>query len=124
MYKEKLNPICTDCKKLGKDCNGTTCQTWTGCVSYERDETPEAKQKRIFEHYKWELKRFASRTTPEALRFPIIQYVCGFPEIDAYEMAVSLAKDGVQIVFGNSANTKAQNAAEQRKFSSLLNANN
>lgn len=29
---EKLNPICTDCTKCGNGCNGTTCQTWTGCI--------------------------------------------------------------------------------------------
>lgn len=27
-----LNPICTGCKARGTTCNGTTCQTWTGCV--------------------------------------------------------------------------------------------
>ena len=29
---EKMNRMCADCLKLGKECNGTTCQTWTGCV--------------------------------------------------------------------------------------------
>ena len=27
-----LNPICTGCKARGTTCNGTTCQTWTGCI--------------------------------------------------------------------------------------------
>lgn len=27
-----LNSICNDCVYLGNTCNGTTCQTWTGCV--------------------------------------------------------------------------------------------
>ena len=29
---EKLNRMCSNCLKLGNDCKGTTCQTWTGCV--------------------------------------------------------------------------------------------
>lgn len=29
---EKMNRMCADCLKLGKECEGTTCQTWTGCV--------------------------------------------------------------------------------------------
>ena len=28
----KLNHMCSNCLKLGKECKGTTCQTWTGCV--------------------------------------------------------------------------------------------
>lgn len=27
-----LNPICTACKARGVTCDGTTCQTWTGCI--------------------------------------------------------------------------------------------
>lgn len=29
---EKMNSMCADCLKRGNGCNGTTCQTWTGCV--------------------------------------------------------------------------------------------
>lgn len=29
---EKLNPICIGCKARGATCDGTTCQSWTGCV--------------------------------------------------------------------------------------------
>lgn len=34
-----LNPMCYDCLKLNKDCKGTTCQAWTGCIYKEKDET-------------------------------------------------------------------------------------
>lgn len=30
--KEKINVMCTDCKCYKKDCQGTTCQVWTGCI--------------------------------------------------------------------------------------------
>lgn len=28
----ELNKMCKDCPIMGKDCNGTTCQDWTGCI--------------------------------------------------------------------------------------------
>lgn len=34
-HKEKigaLNSMCAGCLEHGKSCNGTTCQTWTGCI--------------------------------------------------------------------------------------------
>lgn len=27
-----LNPMCINCAKLNKSCNGTTNQVWTGCI--------------------------------------------------------------------------------------------
>ena len=33
--KYTLNSICENCARLGKNCNGTTCKTWTGCVMRE-----------------------------------------------------------------------------------------
>ena len=27
-----MNQICNQCASLGANCNGTECQTWTGCV--------------------------------------------------------------------------------------------
>lgn len=30
--KPIFNSMCVDCLNRGKSCNGTTCQTWTGCV--------------------------------------------------------------------------------------------
>lgn len=32
IYYSDLNVICFDCLERGKSCNGTTCQTWTGCI--------------------------------------------------------------------------------------------
>lgn len=31
----ELNKMCITCKCLGKSCNGTTEQVWTGCVYYK-----------------------------------------------------------------------------------------
>lgn len=27
-----VNAMCASCARFGKDCEGTTCQTWTGCA--------------------------------------------------------------------------------------------
>lgn len=29
---EHLNSMCLNCLNRGKSCEGTTCQTWTGCI--------------------------------------------------------------------------------------------
>ena len=31
-HRVLLNPICTDCVCLGKNCDGTINHVWTGCV--------------------------------------------------------------------------------------------
>ena len=35
IYYSDLNSICFNCKKCGKECKGTTCKTWTGCIHRE-----------------------------------------------------------------------------------------
>lgn len=32
---EDLNPMCRNCIRLDQDCEGTSCQTWTGCALKE-----------------------------------------------------------------------------------------
>lgn len=33
-----LNRMCLDCTERGQSCEGTTCQTWTGCI-YRKAKT-------------------------------------------------------------------------------------
>ena len=33
-----INPMCADCTLYGKDCQGTSCQTWTGCIYKQRTD--------------------------------------------------------------------------------------
>ena len=33
--KPQLNNMCVNCLERGKTCNGTTCQTWTGCIYHK-----------------------------------------------------------------------------------------
>lgn len=36
-----MNPMCNDCIRLGKDCNGTSNPVWTGCVYKEKAKKEE-----------------------------------------------------------------------------------
>ena len=104
---KKLNSMCETCARLNKDCEGTTCQAWTGCVYREED-----KQKRIFAFYKRDIIRLI-RTNPRGIRFNCIQYVCRFPNIDPVEMAASLQNDGFTILFDDSSISAKENAAHR-----------
>ena len=53
-------------------------------------------------------------------RFSVIEYICQFPAIDPYEMAVSIIKDGYQVVYDDSAISKADNEIKERKVNKLL----
>ena len=108
---KKLNNMCETCARLGKDCEGTTCQTWTGCVYRQED-----KEKRIFAFYKRDLIRL-SRTNPHGIRFNCIQYVCRFPNIDPVEMAASLQNDGFTILFDDSSIRAKEKAAHRAAVS-------
>lgn len=39
---KKLNSMCETCARLSKDCEGTTCQTWTGCVIVRKIKKKES----------------------------------------------------------------------------------
>lgn len=105
-----LNSMCANCAELGKTCEGTACQTWTGCVYYKED-----KSKRIFNYYKNSLINTSNRTNPGNIRYNVIEYVCSFPSIDPVEMAASLQKDGYTILFDDSSITTKQNKAKRHQ---------
>lgn len=75
---------------------------------------------RLFRNCKLQLIRTAEITTPGRLRFIVIQYLCSFSRISAYEMAAALANDGFEIIFDNSAISKTEREAERRKFIKAL----
>lgn len=33
-----INSMCKNCARLGIDCNGTECQTWSGCIYKENTQ--------------------------------------------------------------------------------------
>ena len=68
------------------------------------------KNQRIFDHYKARLTKEGNGKT----RFNVIQYLCGFPGINPYEMAAALIKDGVDVVFDDSSISKAANEAHRK----------
>ena len=113
----EINSICIDCVKFRRSCEGTTCQAWTGCV---RRETEREQTARIFEHYKHRLIGIASKNTPATLRFAVIEYLCYFPQINPVKMAVSLRREGIQLIFDDSSISKQENAAKEAKVKKAM----
>ena len=66
--------------------------------------------RRIFDHYKNRLTKEGNGKT----RFNVIQYLCGFPGLNPYEMATALIKDGVDVAFDDSSISKAANEAHRK----------
>lgn len=81
-------------------------------------ETEEEKTNRMFQSYKNNLVRLY--INHGRLRFACIEYVCSFPKINPYEMAASLIKDGIEIVYNDSSISKTDNIIKERKVNKLL----
>lgn len=74
----------------------------------------------LFQSCKRRLVQSATMTDPGRIRFIAVQYLCSFSHISPYDMAVSLANDGFEILFDNSAIGKGERETERRKFNRLL----
>lgn len=105
----EINPMCTDCTRRGTDCNGTTCETWTGCIYRE---TAAQRDIRLFDFYK---RRLLALAGGEPLRWVCVQYLCSFPGLSPYDMGAELMAEGVEIIYDDTAITRAENAAERRR---------
>jgi len=81
-----------------------------------RTETAEEKKERIFQAYK---KRLIG-DSDKNIRFIVIEYLCSFPKINPFEMAASIAKDGITILYDDSSISKADNRAKESKVNKLL----
>jgi hypothetical protein len=105
----EINPMCTDCIRCGSDCDGTTCETWTGCIYRE---TAAQRDIRLFDFYK---RRLLALAGGEPLRWVCVQYLCSFPGLSPYDMGAELMAEGVKIIYDDTAITRAENAAERRR---------
>lgn len=105
----EVNPMCTDCIRRGSDCDGTTCETWTGCIYRE---TAAQRDIRLFDFYK---RRLLALAGGEPLRWVCVQYLCSFPGLSPYDMGAELMAEGVEIIYDDTAITRAENAAERRR---------
>jgi len=81
-----------------------------------RTETAEEKKERIFQAYK---KRLIG-DSDKNIRFIVIEYLCSFPKINPFEMAVSITKDRITVLFDDSSISKADNRAKESKVNKLL----
>ena len=75
------------------------------------NETPQEKEKRMFEHYKQRLEKGSNY-----VRFNVIEYLCRFPKIDPYKMAVAIKRDGLAILFDDTSISLKENLQKERKF--------
>lgn len=105
----EINPMCTDCIRRGSDCDGATCETWTGCIYRE---TAAQRDIRLFDFYK---RRLLALAGGEPLRWVCVQYLCSFPGLSPYDMGAELMAEGVEIIYDDTAITRAENAAERRR---------
>ena len=78
------------------------------------NETPQEKERRMFGHYKHRLERGLKQ-----VRFNVIEYLCHFPKIDPYKMAVAIKLDGLAILFDDTSISLKENLKKERKFMKL-----
>lgn len=115
----EINPMCTDCTRRGTDCDGTTCETWTGCI-YRKTayrsaaELAAARRARGWAVCKRDLLALAGGGC-KPLRWVCIRYKLSFYGLDPYDMGAELMAGGVRIVYDDTAISPADNRAEQRR---------
>lgn len=61
-----MNSMCRDCARLGIDCKGTECQTWSGCV-YK--ENAQQTLKRLISEFS-KLEEIANKADDEMMEDP------------------------------------------------------
>lgn len=115
-------------------CDGATAIKWEDRQKYFNEnhirgghvmlngkvETTEEQKERIFNHCKNRLTTEADGRKSESVRFNVIEYLCNFPQIDPFMMAVSIIKDGITILFDDTSISKKDNQAKERKVNKLL----
>lgn len=115
----EINPMCTDCARYGADCDGTTCMTWTGCISRKTAHRSAAERVEELRARKWSVcKRDLLALTDggnKPLRWACIRYKLSFYDLDPYYMGAELMAEGVRIVYDNTAISPAANRAERRR---------
>lgn len=77
------------------------------------NETAEQKEIRMFNFYKKDLEKLGKENG--YIRMNVIEYVCGFPKINAFEMAKTLKDDGYNILFDDSSISRTENEKKRRK---------
>ena len=115
----EINPMCTDCTRRGTDCDGTACMAWTGCVrrkaAYRSAAELAAEQRaRLWVTYKRDLLALADGGS-KPLRWVCVRYKMSFCGLDPYDMGAELMAEGVEIIYDDTAISRADNAAERRR---------
>lgn len=80
-------------------------------------ETAEQKEIRMFNFYKKDLEKLGKENG--YIRMNVIEYVCGFPKINTFEMAKTLKDDGYNILFDDSSISRTENEKKRRKVEKI-----
>lgn len=81
------------------------------------NETAEQKEVRMFNIYKKDLEKLGKENG--YIRMNVIEYVCSFPKINAFEMAKTLKDDGYNILFDDSSISRTENEKKRRKVEKI-----
>lgn len=81
------------------------------------NETAEQKEIRMFNFYKKDLEKLGKENG--YIRMNVIEYVCGFPKINAFKMAKVLKDNNYNIVFDDSSISRAENEKKRRKVEKI-----
>ena len=82
------------------------------------NETAKQKEIRIFNLYKKDLEKLGKEHGQ--IRMICIEYVCSFPKINPFKMAKVLKNSGYNVVFDDSAISKAENEKKRRKVEKFV----
>lgn len=82
------------------------------------NETARQKETRIFNLYKKDLEKLGKEHGQ--IRMIVIEYVCRFPKIDPFKMAKALKNSGYNVVFDDSAISRAENGKKRRKVKKFV----
>lgn len=80
------------------------------------ETTPEQCQ-RIFSFYK---NLILKNSIDDSVRFVLIEYECRVAKLNPYNMAISLVKDGIKIIYDDASISKAENIKKEKKVNRLL----
>lgn len=82
------------------------------------NKTTKQKEIRIFNLYKKDLEKLGKEHGQ--IRMICIEYVCSFPKINPFKMAKVLKNSGYNVVFDDSAISKAENEKKRRKVEKFV----
>lgn len=80
-------------------------------------ETIEERQERVFNVYK---ERLIKECFNLSIRFNVVEYLCNSSQINPFELATQLIKEGITILFDDSSINSTENKRKERQVYKLV----